>query len=38
MGDLVKAKIAWEKALLFLPSDKTARDNLAYFIYDRPIG
>lgn len=38
MGDLVKAKIAWEKALLFLPSDKTARNNLAYFIYNRPIG
>lgn len=38
MGDLVKAKIAWEKALLFLPSDKTARNNLSYFIYNRPIG
>ena len=38
MGDLVKAKIAWEKALLFLPSDKTARDNLTYFIYDKPLG
>jgi hypothetical protein len=38
MGDLTGAKIAWEKALLFLPSDKTARDNLSYFIYHRPIG
>jgi tetratricopeptide (TPR) repeat protein len=38
LRDLVKAKIAWEKALLYLPSDKTARDNLAFFIYDRPIG
>jgi len=38
MGDLVKAKSAWEKALLFLPSDKTARMNLEHFIYKRPIG
>ena len=38
IGDLARAKIAWEKALLFLPSDKTARDNLAHFIYHRPIG
>lgn len=37
MGNLEKAKSAWEKALLYLPSDKTARENLAEFIYKKPI-
>lgn len=36
-GNLEKAKSAWEKALLYLPSDKTARENLAEFIYKKPI-
>lgn len=35
MGDNPKAKIAWERALLFLPSDKTARRNLMEFIYNQ---
>jgi len=33
MGDYPKAKSAWERALLCLPSDKTAQRNLAEFIY-----
>lgn len=34
LGKINKAKDAWEKALMFLPSDKTARFNLKHFIYD----
>lgn len=37
IGELDKAKTSWEKALLYLPSDKTARENLAEFIYKKPI-
>jgi len=35
MGDYPKAKIAWERALFFLPSDKTARRNLMECIYNQ---
>ena len=35
MGDKVNAKIAWEKALLHMPSDKMARMNLSEFIYNK---
>jgi tetratricopeptide (TPR) repeat protein len=37
IGDMVKAKLSWEKALLFLPSDKTVRRNLSECIYNQPI-
>ena len=30
------AKGAWEKALIYLPSDKTAKENLIKFIYQNP--
>lgn len=30
------AKIAWEKALSFLPEDPTAMENLHEFIYENP--
>lgn len=33
-GGRARAKSAWEKALLYLPSDKMIRQNLAKFIYD----
>lgn len=33
IGDMAKTKSAWEKALLFLPSDKTTRQNLTKLIY-----
>lgn len=33
IGEHSKAKIAWEKALLYMPSDKMARRNLEEFIY-----
>jgi Flp pilus assembly protein TadD len=36
IGNLEEAKIAWEKALFFLPSDKIVRQNLAEFIYNKP--
>ena len=31
-----KAKGAWEKALIYLPSDKVTKDNLREFIYGNP--
>jgi len=37
-GNIEEAKSAWEKALLYLPSDKTTRRNLAEFIHNRKIG
>ena len=37
LGDLDKAKTAWEKAVLYSPYDKVARENLADFIYKKPI-
>ncbi len=33
LGDLPKTKSAWEKALLYLPSDKMTQQNLREFIY-----
>ena len=36
LGDYPKAKSAWEQALLYLPSDKMARQNLTEFIYGNP--
>lgn len=33
LNDLANAKMAWEKALLYLPSDKVTQDNLREFIY-----
>ncbi len=33
-GDLINAKSAWEKALLFMPSDNIARRNLTEFIHN----
>lgn len=33
MGDLVNARISWEKAVLFMPKDDMARQNLTEFIY-----
>lgn len=35
MGDLLKAKSAWEQALLYLPSDKMTQQNLNDFIYSK---
>jgi len=32
-GDPMKAKAAWEQALVLMPSDKTVRRNLIEFIY-----
>lgn len=37
-GNIEEAKSAWEKALLYLPSDKTTRRNLAEFINNRRTG
>jgi tetratricopeptide (TPR) repeat protein len=37
-GNIEEAKSAWEKALLYLPSDKTTRRNLAEFIHTRRTG
>jgi tetratricopeptide (TPR) repeat protein len=37
-GNIEEAKSAWEKALLYLPSDKTTRRNLAEFIHNRRTG
>lgn len=34
-GNIEEAKSAWEQALLYLPSDKTTRRNLAEFIHNR---
>lgn len=36
MGDMVKAKSAWEKALLYMPSDKITRQNLAECLNNNP--
>lgn len=33
LGDLGNAKIAWEKALIYLPTDKMTQENLRDFIY-----
>lgn len=38
LNDLTKAKIAWEQALVHLPSDKMTKRNLEEFIYNKPIG
>lgn len=35
MGDLDKAKVAWEKALLYMPKDDISSRNLINFIYHR---
>jgi tetratricopeptide (TPR) repeat protein len=35
VGDLVKAKLAWEKALLYMPKDKITQQNLTDFIYNK---
>jgi Tfp pilus assembly protein PilF len=35
-GDMALAKEAWEKAVMYMPADKTARDNLIHFVYDNP--
>lgn len=37
-GNIEEAKLAWEKALFYLPSDKTTRRNLAEFIHNRRAG
>lgn len=37
-GNIEEARSAWEKALLYLPSDKTTRRNLAEFIHNRRAG
>lgn len=34
MGNHLKAKEAWEKALMYLPSDDTSKSNLREFIYN----
>ena len=31
--DLINARLAWEKALLYLPSDEMTQQNLREFIY-----
>ena len=36
LGQLDKAKGAWEKALVYLPSDVITKNNLRKFIYDNP--
>ncbi len=36
LGDLDKAKGAWEKALMYMPSDSMTKKNLRDFIYDNP--
>lgn len=35
IGDLDQAKLAWEKAVLYMPNDEIARRNLGSFIYNR---
>lgn len=35
-GEPMKAKAAWEQALVLMPSDKTVRRNLIEFIYENP--
>lgn len=35
-SDFEKAKGAWEKALMYLPSDQVAKLNLIDFIYENP--
>ncbi len=35
VGEMKKAKSAWEKALLYLPDDDMAQNNLNEFIYTR---
>ncbi len=34
IGDLINARISWEKAVLFMPTDDMARRNLTEFIYE----
>ena len=36
VGQYLDAKVAWEKALIYLPEDAVATDNLNEFIYDNP--
>jgi tetratricopeptide (TPR) repeat protein len=36
LGEYSQAKAAWEKALVYLPEDPVAIDNLNDFIYDNP--
>ena len=36
IGEIAKAKEAWEKALVLLPSDRTTRENLVECIYGNP--
>lgn len=36
LGDMVRAKDAWERAVLLLPSDDTSRENLVESIYNNP--
>jgi tetratricopeptide (TPR) repeat protein len=35
-GETMKAKAAWEQALLLMPSDKTVRRNLIECVYENP--
>jgi tetratricopeptide (TPR) repeat protein len=37
IGDLLKAKAAWEQALLHLPADKMTKRNLEDFIYNKKV-
>ena len=37
MGNSAKAQVAWEKALLYLPSDEMVKKNLSEFICHRPM-
>ena len=37
LDDFTKAKIAWEQALVHLPSDKMTKRNLEEFIYNKPV-
>jgi len=36
LGDFDKSKGAWEKALMYMPSDTMTKTNLREFIYDNP--
>ena len=36
LGEYSEAKVAWEKALLYLPEDPVTINNLNKFIYDNP--
>jgi hypothetical protein len=36
LGELGKSKGAWEKALMYMPSDTMTKKNLREFIYDNP--